>query len=294
MFLTDLALALRAGGCRVIEVPGWQTRSYPGWAPGFQTAPSHVIVHHTASHAVPESDIAYMLRGAPNPTPGRPNLAPIGNLYLDRQGVFHVIAAGKATTNGTGRDTWGGGVPADQMNHHAIAIEAANNGVGEVWATAQCDAYLTGVVALCRHYRIPVNHVRAHAEWSPGRKVDPAGPTPSHPAWGGVDGRRTWDMNAFRRDVTARLGHAAPTSPVTPPVRPHVPFPGVGRRGASPTIVRGWQAVMIAHGHLRDTAGNRDGVWGPGMVTVLSRLQVGWHLPVNGVGNVREWERLNA
>jgi hypothetical protein len=47
----------------------------------------------------------------------------------------------------------------------------------------------------------------------PGRKIDPAGPTPSHPDLGGTSGCRTWQDSAFRSYLDALV---APTPPPTP------------------------------------------------------------------------------
>lgn len=206
-FLTDLATILRRAGCAVEEVKGWQTRAAGrgGYAAG---RPTHVIVHHTASPPSTDGarDLAYIL-GSP--------VAPIGNLYLSRTGTFHVVAAGTANTNGVGSSKpWGGGVPDNAMNSYSVAIEAANTGVGEPWPTAQTDAYVRGVAALCLAYGIPVAHVRAHAEWSPGRKIDPAGPSP----W--AAGRATWNMDGFRTSVAAEM--ARQTTPDAGPPRPPV------------------------------------------------------------------------
>lgn len=186
IFLTDMADVLRAAGLRVMETPGWQQRAYPKWG-GYTAMPTHVMVHHTASKATPPQDLNYILN-----TP----LSPIGNLYLDRSGVFWIVAAGQAVTNGKGSSQpWAGGVPDDQMNHYSISIEAANDGVGEPWPVAQTDAYVRGCKALCVAYGIPSSHVRGHFEWAPGRKIDPAGPSP----W--AIGKASWDMNRFRTDV---------------------------------------------------------------------------------------------
>jgi N-acetyl-anhydromuramyl-L-alanine amidase AmpD len=163
------------------------------------------MVHHTASPPSTDgnTDIQFILHGAP--------YSPICNLYLDRKGTFHVIAAGRTATNGEGHDSWGGGVPQDMMNFYAISIEAANNGVGEKWPVAQTSNYVKGVAALCAAYKIPVAHVRAHAEWSPGRKIDPAGPSP----WSAD--AHTWNMNAFRSSVTVAMG-----------LHPATPHPSIG------------------------------------------------------------------
>lgn len=207
LWLTDLADVLHSVGLKVAELPGWQTASFPKW-PGYTIAgtPSHVMVHHTASQTTPANDLHYIT--AVNP------LHPITNLYLDRAGMFYVVAAGRVCTNGVGSSAaWAGGVPDDQMNHYAISIEAANNGVGEPWPTAQTDAYVMGCATLCKHYGIPVAHVRAHAEWSPGRKIDPAGPSP----W--ATGRNTWDMDAFRDAVNDIITEDDDMQTFEPPVR---------------------------------------------------------------------------
>ena len=220
-WLTDMADVLSDAGLTVHENLGWQTCSFPNW-PGYNPGlPSHIMCHHTASNPGSDGagDVNYILHGA---SWG----GPICNLYLDRKGAWWVIAAGRSATNGSGTDTWGGGVPVDMMNHYAIGIEAANNGIGEPWPKAQCDAYVNGVAALCRHYNIPAGHVRAHREWTP-RKIDPAGPTPSHPTWGGSTGRNVWNMDAFRADVLRLLNPPAPPPPVevVPPVVTPPPTP---------------------------------------------------------------------
>jgi len=186
-----MADVLRDSGVRVFETPGWKTRAYGQWG-GFDHPPTHVMVHHTASKTSVAADLAYIINS---------KLSPIGNIYLARDGVAWLVAAGQAVTNGKGHDSWGGGVPDNAMNHYSIAIEAANDGVGEKWPTIQMDAYIQMCAALCKAYNIPVNHVRAHAEWSPGRKIDPAGPSYWSPD------TRTWDMTKFRNDVQHLIDH---------------------------------------------------------------------------------------
>lgn len=188
LYLTDMADVLRRAGLRVMETPGWQQRAYPKWG-GFQQPPTHVMVHHTASKTTPANDLNYILSSP---------LAPIGNIYLDRTGVVWLVAAGTAVTNGAGSSRpWNGGVPDNAMNHYSIAIEAANDGIGEPWPKMQTDAYVRLCAALCDAYKIPMNHVRAHWEWAPGRKIDPAGPSP----W--AAGKASWNMDRFRADVAA-------------------------------------------------------------------------------------------
>jgi hypothetical protein len=204
LFLTDMADVLRAGGVRVMETPGWQQRAYPKWG-GFQQMPTHVMVHHTASKTTVANDLNYILSSP---------LAPIGNLYLDRTGVVWMVAAGTAVTNGKGSSTpWNGGVPDNEMNHWSIAIEAANDGIGEPWPKVQTDAYVALCAALCAAYKIPTDHVRAHWEWAPGRKIDPAGPSP----W--AVGKQSWNMDKFRSDVVTHLSQEDNMILIDPPKR---------------------------------------------------------------------------
>ena len=188
-YLTDLADVIRRAGLDVIEVDGWKSRarSSGGYASG---RPTHVMCHHTASGPSSDGwpDVNYIATGSGD--------APLSNLYLNRSGAVWTIAAGATNTNGQGGPI--DGVPANSMNSYAIGIEAGNNGVGEVWPDPQQSAYVTLVAALCTAYTIP--YVRAHFEWAPGRKVDPAGPSRwSNPTGGG--GANLWRMDDFRADL---------------------------------------------------------------------------------------------
>lgn len=195
-YLTDLAQVCRSIGYPVHEENGWQTRarSSGGYNAGL---PNHVMCHHTASgpSSDGQSDVNYMCYGSDN--------RPVANLYLSRKGEIWVMAGGATNTNGKGHDYWGGGVPNDSMNSYAIGIEAANNGVGEPWPEIQQMVYVELVNQLCAHYGIPNSHVRAHFEWAPDRKIDPAGQS-----WYAT-GSNKWDMNMFRNDCSA-LGPPGP------------------------------------------------------------------------------------
>jgi LysM repeat protein len=62
------------------------------------------------------------------------------------------------------------------------------------------------VAALADRYRIAPDHILAHHEWAPSRKVDPAGPS----RFGSINGSGSWDMNLFRAAVHAARGGAGP------------------------------------------------------------------------------------
>lgn len=193
-WLSNLPAVLRKAGLTVVEVDGWQTRTFASWPPGYDKPPNHFMVHHTASNTSVQNDLNYIMHGP---------VSPIANVFLARDGVVYVVAAGQVATNGKGSAPWCSGSagcpPNNMMNHYAISCEAANDGVGEPWPSVQTDAYVKLAAAICTEYNIPVDHVRGHCEWSPGRKIDPAGPSP----W--AKGSATWDMNAFRRSVSDRI-----------------------------------------------------------------------------------------
>lgn len=205
-YLTDLADVCRAAGVRVIEVDGWQTRArgsggYDG------NRPWCVMWHHTASDTTPENDVAYIVTGCPD--------APVANLYLARDGTVHVCAAGAANTNGKGGPfaVSRGTVPLDSMNTHAIGIEAANNGLGEPWPAVQIAAYFAVCNALTNVYGLAADDLATHAEWAPGRKIDPATANAVQGAWhpSSINSSGTWDPD----DVRAEAGRTDP--PPLPP-----------------------------------------------------------------------------
>lgn len=154
MRLTWLADVLRDAGLTVIEDHGWQQRGKD------LGAVDGIVWHHTATKAsTSDSAVTRLLRV------GRRDLVgPLAQLGLDRQGRFHVVAAGRANHNGYG--TWG---------NSSIGIEAYNDGIGEPWPDAQVDAYVRGTRALLDRLGLPVNRVKGHKETDPRRKIDPAG-----------------------------------------------------------------------------------------------------------------------
>ncbi len=91
--LTWLDDTLRKADLKVIEEPGWQTRGH-----GDMGATQGVICHHTAGPRVGNSPSLKVVRD------GRANLSgPLAQLFLARDGTYHVIAAGKAYHAGAGR-----------------------------------------------------------------------------------------------------------------------------------------------------------------------------------------------
>ena len=189
MTATWLAAALRAGGLRVIEEPGWSSRGTGG-----RFDPIGVLCHHTAGAATGDLPSLRVVRD------GRTGLSgPLAQLMLSRSGVYHVIAAGRANHAGAGSARW---VPGNDGNRHLCGIEAESVGSRDDWTPAQRVAYPQGVAALCRWMGVRSNRVLAHREWAPDRKIDPA----------------FWDMDAMRAEVDRLLsGATTSTTPSRPP-----------------------------------------------------------------------------
>ena len=111
-----------------------------------------------------------------------------------------------------------GTVPQDKGNQNMIAIEAGNNGVGEVWPAVMIDAYVRMCRALCDAYGLDASRdIFTHNSYCepscPGRKIDPAGPTPSQPTLGGTSGCKIWNHSDFRKLVVG----TTPPKPTPPP-----------------------------------------------------------------------------
>lgn len=162
MMLTDLADVLRAGGLRVVEVPGWKTRSGDG---DDFVAVKGILCHWTATNPAASGDyptLNTILHGNGS-TPG-----PLSQLGLGRDGTWYVIAAGVCWHAGT-TDR----VASD--NYHAIGVEAEYHPNQGAWPEAQQRSYERGVAVLQRHYKVPLNEVRGHYEAAIpyGRKDDP-------------------------------------------------------------------------------------------------------------------------
>ena len=265
-YLTDMADVLRAAGLDVIEMDGWQKRARGSG--GYDSGrPNHIMIHHTASGVSSDGwpDANYCTLSAQD--------KPLCNLYINRAGSVWVCAGGATNTNGSGKDPCGV-TNDDSMNSSAIGIEAGNNGVGELWPAPQLDAYLVMCRALGGAYGIPDSRTHSHFEWSPGRKIDPAGPDRY------ASGSASWNMGQFRAEVAgAPVPTPVPPTPTpvppTPPTEPTVPpAPAEGDfMAALPTIKKGdsgpyverMQHLLAAASYMDPAnTSNYDGAWGNG------------------------------
>jgi hypothetical protein len=207
-FLTDMADVLRRAGLKVTEQDGWQTRARRSG--GFDgNRPWCVMWHHAASApgTTTENVAYYASFGA--------SVAPVCNLVVGRTGDVIVCAAGATNTNGAGGRvdathpaiTFSRGmVPEDQMNTHAIGIEAVNTGVGQPWPQGQIDAYFKINNALAAAYGLKPTDCCTHSLWSPGRKIDPATAAAVEGPWQPRDigSAGSWSLTDIRSEANRR------------------------------------------------------------------------------------------
>ena len=162
-YLTDLDVAVRKSGLRVVEIAGWKSRGRPASTGGFN--PRGVLCHHTGGA---DDGLGYAKWLG---LVGRSDLpAPLCQLALGRDGTVYIIAAGRANHAGVAKAQ--GSLPAGDGNELYLGIEAMNTG-SEGWTKAQYDAYVRLVRALIQHYGWQVQNVRGHRETSVTGKVDP-------------------------------------------------------------------------------------------------------------------------
>ncbi|MER7009883.1 N-acetylmuramoyl-L-alanine amidase [Saccharopolyspora sp. NPDC000359] len=176
--LVWLADVLRAAGLRVVETPGWRTRT----ARGAQPRPVGVLQHHTAtpaSYSRPAPTVDLCIRG-------RPDLAgPLCHAVIGYDGTVHLVAAGRA--NHAGRAKASGPNPGGDGNTLYVGFEWDYQGVNQGPSPEQYDAAVRATRAVLDHLGRPPDAARGHRETSVTGKIDP----------GHVD------LDQFRRDVAA-------------------------------------------------------------------------------------------
>jgi len=161
---TGIADRLRADGLRVAEVSGWKTR-------GADTLHAKAFVrHHTAGSATGDTPSLGIIVN------GRSDLAgPLANIYLGRDRIVYVVAAGKANHAGTPD---GGSWKGCLGNSDAYGLEIEHPGTS-VLAADMHELSARACAALIRG-RFGTSMVCDHSEWAPSRKIDLAtGPGPA-------------------------------------------------------------------------------------------------------------------
>lgn len=278
MMLTDLAIAARKSGLKVVEVSGWKTRGH-----GSMNSARGILCHHTAG-GNDKSDLNVV-------TYGRPDLpGPLSQIVLGRDGTVYIVAAGKCYHAGLTAD------PSTQSNSNAIGIEAVHRGVGS-WTPVQYNAYVDLVAALTDHYGIPTSSVKGHKEAAVprGRKPDP-----------------NFDMAEFRRKVdSVRGGASAPSvakasadsgaKASATSARTRGPFPlprghWYGPTSADPKNHSGyWAKDRAGIQQIQRVVGvAADGRYGPATKTAVTAWQKRHGLTADGLVGPMTWSKMGA
>jgi hypothetical protein len=250
MYLEQLANVLRAAGCRVVELNGWQTRGRSGNSKYADGRPWCVMWHHTASPGNGSDDADYCTFRSPD--------APLTNLVIGADGIVYVCAAGPTNTNGKGGPlTFSRGtVPTDSMNTYAVAIEISNNGTGMHYPAPQIDACFTASNAITAAYGMLPDDVAGHVDWAPGRKIDPATADAVQGPWrpAPVNSSQSWSLFDLRTECRRRA-----TTPPTP-----APTNGVPDMYVIAVNRQGWPGpvdlVVAADGTRWNANGNTSAI----------------------------------
>lgn len=170
-YATWLPDVLTAAGVKVVTYPGWATRSSlgkrnPGPAGPLATTRPAVLWHHDAS---PPGDSPGALNNWMRPQLAVPGAAS-ANVWVDRAGTWHILAAGT---------TWHAGDVNDSRwsNNNSIGIETDHT-TGEDWPPALLSSLRRGTAAILTHVgRTPEDglNFHKHVALPRGSKVDPDG-----------------------------------------------------------------------------------------------------------------------
>lgn len=203
---TALVTALRAEGCKVVEVKSWRTHnrnSKGAWGPV-----NGVMIHYTVSEGTQKSvDICYDGYAA---LPG-----PLCHGVIDKDGTVYLVGNGRANHAGGGdpdvlaaviNESYGSVPPktnehqgsdgAVDGNSRFYGFECINLGNGkDPWPAAQQEAMVRASAALCRAHGWGAKSTIGHKEWSDW-KSDP-----------------NLSMPGLRDRIAERLKHAASWSP---------------------------------------------------------------------------------
>lgn len=207
IYLTWLADELRAAGARVHEYDNqWKTRARSSG--GFNATPLGVSWHHTAGAkgASAQSECDYMVRSS--------DARPTCNIYIARDGVVWVLAAGASNTSGKGGPLTmsRGQVPKDCANTTTVGMEIGNNGTGEQYPQAQIDAAFLASNVINRRLGNRPTDLFSHQRYAPDRKIDPATAAAVQGPWKprSCSSSGTWNCDDICAEAERRAGGTQP------------------------------------------------------------------------------------
>ena len=276
MWLTKLEqLADPKYGLKVVFEAGWKRRGASGGAQ-MKTVVG-ALWHHDVAPRKGTYPLRAMLRD------GRAGLSgPLAHIGFDRDGVVHVIGAGKANHAGTGSVP---GVVRNGGNTRLLGIEMTSAGTRPWdWTPAQLREMPKLGAALGDIFGYGSSQNWGHYEYSNGGKIDPAGLP------GAMPGLRS-RIAAVRFGGIAGPGTSVPrpSAPAADPAKPWTTSPRVA--GMSAAAVRTIQSELVGAGYSIGSHGV-DGSYGDSTGTAVKALQSDLDLTADGVWGPNTQEAL--
>lgn len=122
--------------------------------------PNYVIIHHTAQNTCHQTLRTFTL----------PRTAVSAHYVICRDGTVYHMLHDLLRAHHAGVGKWGS---LTDMNSSSIGIELDNNG-NEPFSQEQMNSLLLLLERLKKAFNIPTANFIGHADWAPGRKVDPS------------------------------------------------------------------------------------------------------------------------
>ena len=122
--------------------------------------PSFVIIHHTAQNTCDQTLKTFTL----------PSTQVSAHYVICRDGTVYHMLNDLLRAHHAGVGKWGN---ISDMNSSSIGIEIDNNG-SEPFTESQMNSLLQLLERLKKAFNIPQANFIGHADWAPGRKVDPS------------------------------------------------------------------------------------------------------------------------
>lgn len=122
--------------------------------------PNYVIIHHTAQNSCEQTLKTFTL----------PRTQVSSHYVICRNGQVYHMLNDWLRSHHAGVGKWGS---VTDMNSQSIGIEIDNNG-NEPFTDEQMNSLVQLLGRLKRAFNIPQANVIGHADWAPGRKVDPS------------------------------------------------------------------------------------------------------------------------
>ena len=122
--------------------------------------PNFVIIHHTAQNTCDQTLKTFTL----------PQTQVSAHYVICRDGTVYHMLNDLLRAHHAGLGKWGN---ISDMNSSSIGIEIDNNG-NELFTDLQMNSLLQLLERLKKAFNIPQANFIGHADWAPGRKVDPS------------------------------------------------------------------------------------------------------------------------